>query len=76
MSTLKRFSEKERDYHKCQSRQNFVREQRTISKELEGAVAERDGALAREAKALAQKDEALAEIALLKALLEQQSKSH
>ena len=69
MKTLMQFSEKENDYHEYQARQNFLRQQRTIQKEL-------DGALEREAKALAQKDEALAEIARLKALLEQQSKSH
>jgi predicted transposase/invertase (TIGR01784 family) len=69
MKTLMQFSEKENDYHEYQARQNFLRQQRTISKELEGA-------LEREAKALAEKDEALAEIARLKALLEQQGKPH
>lgn len=38
MTTLRRFSEKERDYHEYQARQNFVPEQRTIQKELEGAL--------------------------------------
>ncbi|MCX7110916.1 MAG: Rpn family recombination-promoting nuclease/putative transposase [Proteobacteria bacterium] len=35
MKTLKLFSEKERDYHAYQSRQNYLREQRTIQIERE-----------------------------------------
>ena len=35
MNTLKLFSEKERDYHAYQSRQNYLREQRTIQIERE-----------------------------------------
>jgi predicted transposase/invertase (TIGR01784 family) len=35
MSTLKQFSEKERDYHAYQARQNYLREQRTIQVEME-----------------------------------------
>ncbi len=35
MNTLRQFSEKERDYHAYQARQNFLREQRTIQKERE-----------------------------------------
>jgi len=61
MTTLRKFSEKERDYHEYQARQNYVREQRTMQKELEGAL-EREKAL-------------LYENARLKALLEQQGKS-
>ncbi len=61
MNTLIKFSEKERDYHEYQARQNFLREQRTIQKELETALAE--------------KQEALAEVARLKALLALQDKS-
>ena len=30
MNTLKQFSDKERDYHAYQARQNYLREQRTI----------------------------------------------
>jgi hypothetical protein len=30
MKTLKLFSDKERDYHAYQARQNYLREQRTI----------------------------------------------
>ncbi len=35
MSTLRRFSEKDRDYHAYQARQNYLRQQRTIEKEWE-----------------------------------------
>ncbi|MEY4718706.1 MAG: hypothetical protein RL563_1324 [Pseudomonadota bacterium] len=35
MSTLRQFSEKERNYHAYQARQNFLREQKTIQLELE-----------------------------------------
>ena len=35
MSTLNTFSEKERQYHQYQARQEYLREQRTILRELE-----------------------------------------
>ena len=35
MKTLKLFSDKERDYHAYQARQNYLREQRTIQIERE-----------------------------------------
>ena len=35
MKTLKLFSDKERDYHAYQARQNYLREQRTIEIERE-----------------------------------------
>ena len=35
MNTLRQFSEKERDYHAYQARQNYLREQRAIQKERE-----------------------------------------
>jgi heat shock protein HspQ len=35
MKTLKLFSDKERDYHAYQARQNYLREQRTIQVEIE-----------------------------------------
>jgi hypothetical protein len=69
MKTLMQFSEKENNYHDYQARQNYIRQQRTMQKELEWAIE-------REKAALAEKDEALAEIARLKALLEQQGKPH
>jgi predicted transposase/invertase (TIGR01784 family) len=37
MGTLRQFSEKERQYHAYQARQNFLRQQRTIQAELEEA---------------------------------------
>ena len=62
MSTLKQFSEKERDYHAYQARQNYLREQLTLQHELEE---ERKARL----EAIADKEAALAEIERLKALL-------
>ncbi|MGZ8217854.1 Rpn family recombination-promoting nuclease/putative transposase [Methylomagnum sp.] len=81
MTTLQQFSEKERDYHAYQARQNFLREQRTIQKEREEAEREREIAEQARARAeLALEEEraehakaqaaALAEIERLKALLE------
>jgi hypothetical protein len=67
MSTLNAFSEKERDYHRYQSRQEALRVQRAVAQELE----ERRAA---EQAALQDKEVALAEIARLKALLDQQTK--
>lgn len=62
MNTLRQFSEKERDYHAYQSRQNFLREQRAVQKELEQERQEKQAALQRE-------EAALQEIEQLKALL-------
>ncbi|MGH8498052.1 MAG: Rpn family recombination-promoting nuclease/putative transposase [Methylococcales bacterium] len=66
MSTLKQFSEKERDYHAYQARQNYLREQRTIQGELEelGQKLEQErleklDALGREQAALQEKQAAL-----------------
>lgn len=88
MSTLNAFSEKERDYHRYQSRQEALRVQRAVAYELEERRAAEQAALqaaelerqakeaalqAREA-ALQDKEAALAEIARLKALLDQQTK--
>ncbi len=76
MSTLKRFSEKDRDYHAYQARQNYLRQQRTIEKELEqerqekqAALQEKQVALQEKQAALQEKQAALAEIERLKALL-------
>ena len=81
LKTLMQFSEKENDYHEYQARQNFIREQRTIKKELEAAFERESKALEREQAALAgkeaalaDKEAALAEVARLKALLEQRGK--
>jgi hypothetical protein len=86
MSTLSRFSEKERDYHRYQSRQEALRVQRSIQRALDEArVATEAERMAKEAErmakeearaameaALQDKESALAEIARLKALLQQQ----
>ncbi|MGH8475645.1 MAG: Rpn family recombination-promoting nuclease/putative transposase [Methylococcales bacterium] len=68
MSTLKQFSEKERDYHAYQARQNYLREQRTIQWELqeleqklEQERLEKLEALKREQSALQEKQAALQE---------------
>jgi len=61
MNTLSRFSEKERDYHTYQARQNYLRQQHAIQWELEE---ERKGkllALLREEAALKEKDAAMQE---------------
>ena len=78
MNTLKLFSEKERDYHAYQARQNYLREQRTIQveieqmqKALEQERMEKQAALQREQAALQEKESAQAEIERLKALLGQ-----
>jgi len=61
MGTLKQFSEKERDYHAYQARQNYLREQRTLQWELEQERLEKQEALRREEAALQQKEAALQE---------------
>ena len=76
VTTLRKFSENERDYHEYQARQNFIREQRTIKKELEGALEREQAALAREKAAVADMEAFRAENARLKALLEQRGKPH
>ena len=61
MSTLQRFSEKERDYHAYQARQNFIREQNTIQWEKEQALKEKEAALQEKEAALQEKEAALQE---------------
>ena len=53
MSTLKAFSEKEREYHAYQARQNYLRQQRSIQRHLEEltAAAEQAQKTAQEARA-------------------------
>ena len=78
MSTLRQFSEKERNYHAYQARQNFIREQQTILHELEAerqaklaAELELQQAIDRERAAAERERAALAEVERLKALLTQ-----
>jgi hypothetical protein len=46
MNTLKQFSEKDKDYHAYQARQNFLREQLSRQHELDEAIQEKEAALA------------------------------
>jgi hypothetical protein len=72
MSTLKAFSEKERAYHAYQARQNFLRQQRSIERELEAAIQREEAERkAKEAERKA-KEAALADIERLKAQLRDQ----
>ena len=61
MSTLKQFSDKDRDYHAYQARQNFLREQRTIQWEREQAELAKQRALQEMEEALQEKNAALQE---------------
>ena len=45
MAVLERFSEKERDYHLYQARQNAIREEQTRQKLLEEALRDKEEAL-------------------------------
>jgi hypothetical protein len=80
MSILSRFSEKERDDHRDQSRQEALRVQRTIQRALDEARAATEAEhqakeAERQAKDAARAGEqaALAEVARLKTLLQQQT---
>ena len=82
MSTLKQFSEKERDYHAYQARQNFLREQRTIQiereedqREMERIRQEKERAQQELAQERTEKQAALAEIERLKALMAQSNQT-
>ncbi|HLA35301.1 MAG TPA: Rpn family recombination-promoting nuclease/putative transposase [Rhodocyclaceae bacterium] len=61
MTTLRQFSEKERNYHEYQARQNYLRQQRTIQWEMEEERKEKLQALLREQAALKEKEVALQE---------------
>ena len=70
MSTLKTFSEKDRAYHAYQSRQNYLREQRSLQRHFdelraevdqERAAAERERAAAERERAAAERERAAAE---------------
>ena len=68
---LKQFSDKERDYHAYQARQNFLREQRTIQLELEQERLEKQEALRREETALRREEAAIQEKEALMREIEQ-----
>ena len=57
MAVLERFSEKERDYHLYQARQNAIREEQTRQKLLEEALRDKEEALRREEEALRREEE-------------------
>jgi N12 class adenine-specific DNA methylase len=83
MSTLRQFSEKERDYHTYQARQNYLRQQETIQYELdeerkakEEALKTAEEALKAKNQAIQAKNDALAEIERLKALLDEKNKAN
>ena len=59
MAVLKRFSEKEADYHLYQARQNAIREEKTRQMLLEEALRGKEEALRREKEALRREEEAL-----------------
>jgi hypothetical protein len=76
MSTLRQFSEKERDYWAYQARQDFLRQQGTMEYELDEAqkreqeaLTQKQAALAEKQIALSREQAALAELERLKALL-------
>ena len=85
MSTLRQFSEKDKNYFAYQARQNFLRQQMTVYGELDATKlreqqvvakldvvsAERDALAIREQAAQAEKEAAIAEVERLKALLAQ-----
>ena len=59
MKTLKQFSDKDRDYHAYQARQNYIREQLTIQHELDEERKAKAEAIQREQIALKDKEAAL-----------------
>ena len=61
MNTLKAFSDKDRAYHAYQSRQNYLREQRSIQRHLQELKAEAEQARAEKEQAQAEKERAQAE---------------
>jgi predicted transposase/invertase (TIGR01784 family) len=76
MSTLRQFSEKDKDYFAYQARQNYIRQQMSVYGELDAtrqakneALLERDEAVSREQQALTERNALAAEIEKLKALL-------
>lgn len=69
MSTLRQFSEKEQDYLAYQARQDFVREQLTVQRELDQALQREQAAVNREQAAVNREQAALEEIERLKALI-------
>ena len=59
MAVLKRFSEKEANYHLYQARQNAIREEQTRQQLLEDALRDKEEALRREEEAVREKEDTL-----------------
>ena len=71
MSTLRQFSEKDKDYFAYQARQNYLRQQMSVYGELDAVKLREQQDLAREQAALEREQAAQAEVERLKALLAQ-----
>lgn len=71
MNTLRQFSEKERDYHAYQARQNYLRQQRSIQRHLETLSAGIERAQAEKEQAQAEKEQIQAEKEQIQAEKEQ-----
>ena len=59
MAVLERFSEKERDYHLYQARQNAIREEQTRQKLLEEALRDKEEAMRDKEEALRREEGAV-----------------
>ena len=69
MSTLRQFSEKDKDYFAYQARQNYIRQQMSIHGELDATKLREQQVIAERDAIAAERDAAAAEIEKLKALL-------
>jgi hypothetical protein len=69
MSTLRQFSEKDKDYFAYQARQNYIRQQMTVYGELDATKLREQQVIAERDAIAAERDAAAAEIEKLKALL-------
>ncbi len=69
MAVLERFSEKERDYHLYQARQNAIREEQTRQKLLEETLRDKEEAMRRKEGAVRDKEEAEAKEKRLREIL-------
>ena len=69
MAVLKRFSEKEANYHLYQARQNAIREEKTRQKLFEDALQEREAALRDKEAALRREEETAAREKRLREIL-------
>jgi predicted transposase/invertase (TIGR01784 family) len=69
MSTLRQFSEKDKDYFAYQARQNYLRQQMSIHGELDATKLREQQVIAERDAIAAERDAAAAEIEKLKALL-------